>query len=408
MRVHFLVHAPDGLPEIANAELEREVVQLARTWDDALRDALVERHGAARAAAARSIWADAPARALQGLHVAGDAARWTSRCSSSLAEDGAVRGLAAAAAPSTPAVALYVRGPKVELGDALPMLEDLGLRVIEEISTRLVGRGRDVGAGVPRARPRRRAAGHRGARRPRRGAARRRPSRRRRDRQPQPAGDHRRAGPPPGGDPARVPQVPPAGRLALHRELPERRARGQLRRSPRSSCATSSCASTRDRRDRRGGRGGAARRDPRRPRRGRLARPRPHPAQPADGDRRDAAHERLQRRPRGAGVQAALGRRPGDAAARAAFEIYVYSPEVEGIHLRGGPIARGGLRWSRPPGLPHRGLRPDAGAADQERGDRAGGRQGRLQHQAPAERPRRAQGRGREPVRHLHPLAARR
>jgi glutamate dehydrogenase len=28
------------------------------------------------------------------------------------------------------------------------------------------------------------------------------------------------------------------------------------------------------------------------------------------------------------------------------FEIYVYAPEVEGIHLRGGRIARGGLRWS--------------------------------------------------------------
>ena len=27
-------------------------------------------------------------------------------------------------------------------------------------------------------------------------------------------------------------------------------------------------------------------------------------------------------------------------------EIYVYSADVEGIHLRGGPIARGGLRWS--------------------------------------------------------------
>jgi glutamate dehydrogenase len=27
-------------------------------------------------------------------------------------------------------------------------------------------------------------------------------------------------------------------------------------------------------------------------------------------------------------------------------EIYVYSPRVEGIHLRAGPIARGGLRWS--------------------------------------------------------------
>ncbi|NOQ64392.1 MAG: NAD-glutamate dehydrogenase [Methyloprofundus sp.] len=28
------------------------------------------------------------------------------------------------------------------------------------------------------------------------------------------------------------------------------------------------------------------------------------------------------------------------------FEIFVYSPRVEGIHLRGGAVARGGLRWS--------------------------------------------------------------
>ncbi|MCH7930097.1 MAG: NAD-glutamate dehydrogenase, partial [Proteobacteria bacterium] len=27
-------------------------------------------------------------------------------------------------------------------------------------------------------------------------------------------------------------------------------------------------------------------------------------------------------------------------------EIFVYSPKVEGVHLRGGPVARGGLRWS--------------------------------------------------------------
>ncbi|AGT93383.1 NAD-dependent glutamate dehydrogenase [Rhodococcus erythropolis CCM2595] len=31
---------------------------------------------------------------------------------------------------------------------------------------------------------------------------------------------------------------------------------------------------------------------------------------------------------------------------RPAFEIYVYSPEVEGVHLRFGAVARGGLRWS--------------------------------------------------------------
>lgn len=28
------------------------------------------------------------------------------------------------------------------------------------------------------------------------------------------------------------------------------------------------------------------------------------------------------------------------------FEIYVYSPRTEGVHLRGGKVARGGLRWS--------------------------------------------------------------
>jgi len=31
---------------------------------------------------------------------------------------------------------------------------------------------------------------------------------------------------------------------------------------------------------------------------------------------------------------------------RPEFEIFVYSPQVEGIHLRGGKVARGGLRWS--------------------------------------------------------------
>jgi glutamate dehydrogenase len=33
-------------------------------------------------------------------------------------------------------------------------------------------------------------------------------------------------------------------------------------------------------------------------------------------------------------------------APRPEFEIFVYSPRVEGVHLRFGPVARGGLRWS--------------------------------------------------------------
>src|SRR5205085_10501981 len=34
---------------------------------------------------------------------------------------------------------------------------------------------------------------------------------------------------------------------------------------------------------------------------------------------------------------------------RPKFEIFVYSPRVEGVHLRGGKVARGGLRWSDRP-----------------------------------------------------------
>ncbi|NHC44207.1 NAD-glutamate dehydrogenase [Motilibacter aurantiacus] len=34
---------------------------------------------------------------------------------------------------------------------------------------------------------------------------------------------------------------------------------------------------------------------------------------------------------------------------RPAFEVFVHSPDVEGVHLRFGPVARGGLRWSDRP-----------------------------------------------------------
>ncbi|HET7278493.1 MAG TPA: NAD-glutamate dehydrogenase, partial [Dermatophilaceae bacterium] len=37
---------------------------------------------------------------------------------------------------------------------------------------------------------------------------------------------------------------------------------------------------------------------------------------------------------------------PNLPAPRPEFEIWVYSPRVEGVHLRFGPVARGGLRWS--------------------------------------------------------------
>lgn len=67
---------------------------------------------------------------------------------------------------------------------------------------------------------------------------------------------------------------------------------------------------------------------------------------------------------------------------RPKFEIFVYSPRVEGVHLRFGPVARGGLRWSD--------RREDfrtevlglVKAHGEERGDRPGRREGWLRGQA--------------------------
>ena len=123
-------------------------------------------------------------------------------------------------------------------------------------------------------------------------------------------------------------------------------------------------------------------------RRGRQPGRGPDPAQPAGGAGRDAAHQLLPplgRRPRARYLSFKLDPTQLDMLPlpRPQYEIFVYSPRVEGIHLRGGRVARGGLRWSdRLRGLPDRGAGADEGPDGQERADRPGRLQGRLRRQA--------------------------
>ena len=64
---------------------------------------------------------------------------------------------------------------------------------------------------------------------------------------------------------------------------------------------------------------------------------------------------------------------------RPKYEIFVYSPRVEGVHLRFGNVARGGLRWSdRREDFRTEILGPGQGAGGEERRHRARRRQGRL------------------------------
>src|SRR4051794_34757193 len=141
-QVHFRVHAAGGLVDLDFRELEREVVAATRTWDDELRDALVERHGEPQGRALASAWGAGFPRYYKASTTAGLAVH----------DIGCFARLQALGEPfvvglqnqrdergERTRVGLYKSGGKVELSAVMPMLEDLGLRVIEEVPTRLIG-----------------------------------------------------------------------------------------------------------------------------------------------------------------------------------------------------------------------------------------------------------------------------
>jgi glutamate dehydrogenase len=56
MRIHATVHVPEGVPEVSLRELERELIAIARTWEDALRQRLIDRFGPARGRELAARW----------------------------------------------------------------------------------------------------------------------------------------------------------------------------------------------------------------------------------------------------------------------------------------------------------------------------------------------------------------
>jgi glutamate dehydrogenase len=137
-RVHFSLHAADGLPLVSLFELEAEVVQLARTWDDLLREVLCERHGSVGGRVLAEGWAHHFPDHYKGYTHPALAAHDIACFERLQAGEAFVVSLQVIPRAEETRVALYKRGAKVELSQAMPMLEDLGLRVMEEIATRLV------------------------------------------------------------------------------------------------------------------------------------------------------------------------------------------------------------------------------------------------------------------------------
>ena len=138
VRVHVTAHAPGGVPEVSLRELEQELIALARTWDDDVRDRLVERYGPTRGGELAARWTprfpEYYRAAVDPSLVVADVA-----CFERLETEGEPFVVGLQNEPGRTRVALYKSGGKVELAEAMPTLEHLGLRVLEEVPTRLIG-----------------------------------------------------------------------------------------------------------------------------------------------------------------------------------------------------------------------------------------------------------------------------
>ena len=169
-RIFFTVHVDPGvqIPEVPYEELEAEVERLARTWDDDLRDALVARVGPERGSAlAEKYAARFPSYYKASRRVGPDrrrrARRWK-RWSRTRRASWSGSGTRPSGERLT-RVKLYKTGGKVDLSAFMPILEALGLRVVEEIPTAVARRGQGLHPRLRRARRARRGARPR-ARRP--------------------------------------------------------------------------------------------------------------------------------------------------------------------------------------------------------------------------------------------------
>jgi glutamate dehydrogenase len=145
-RIFFTIHVAPGvpIPDVGYMELEQEVERLARTWEDDLHEALTRRVGAGRAAALMDEYSSRFPEYYKSndeWELVVDDVLMLERLESST--EGFLVGLGnEAKGERLTRVKLYKTGGKVDLSDFMPILEALGLRVVEEVPTAIEGEGR--------------------------------------------------------------------------------------------------------------------------------------------------------------------------------------------------------------------------------------------------------------------------
>ena len=138
VRVHANVHVPDGVPDVSLREVEQELISLTRTWEDVVRERLVDRFGPTRGRELAAKWGPRFPEYYRALIDPAIAVADVA-CFDRLEREQRPFVVGLQNEPGRTRVALYKTGGKVELAEAMPTLEHLGLRVIEEVPTRLLG-----------------------------------------------------------------------------------------------------------------------------------------------------------------------------------------------------------------------------------------------------------------------------
>ncbi|MDB5954930.1 NAD-glutamate dehydrogenase [Ramlibacter sp.] len=146
-RIHFTVRvAPNPMPAIDRKDLERRLAGVARRWDDELRDALIEAEGEAAGLALEREWGPSFPLAYRervGARAAVHDIRKLQQLAAMPRGSAAQEPLALAlywplgAPEGRLGLKVYRVGAPVVLSDSLPMLEHMGLRVLAEDSHRL-------------------------------------------------------------------------------------------------------------------------------------------------------------------------------------------------------------------------------------------------------------------------------
>ncbi len=140
-RLHFTVHVDGEIPDVRYSDLEQEVVAATRTWDDRLHERLVAQFGEERGSLLAERYStrfpDYYKNSTDIYLALLDVVQFE-RVEAGEPFVVALQNERGHAENLT-RVGFYKAGGKVQLSDFLPILEDLGLQVDEEVPTRLLG-----------------------------------------------------------------------------------------------------------------------------------------------------------------------------------------------------------------------------------------------------------------------------